>query len=94
MAAARNRCSEVVDVLLQAGSDPNIVDYSGTTALCYALESGSLESIIDKLCAVTTTTQGREKTFHWIARKRISLSGPLATFVSHSLCTGREGYWQ
>ena len=93
MQAALSRSNEVVDVLLQAGADPNIVQSDGTTALCLALESGDL-AIIDKLCAVTTTTQGREKAFYWIARKRIALSGPLATFVSHSLCTGREGYWQ
>ena len=93
MQAALSRSSEVVDVLLQAGADPNIVLTDGETALSYALQSGDL-AIIDKLCAVTTTTQGREKAFYRIARERIALSGPLATFVSHSLCTGREGYWQ
>ena len=58
MMAAQSRSSEAVDVLLQAGADPNIADPRRGTALCAALQSADL-AMIDKLCAVTTTTDGR-----------------------------------
>ena len=81
-----------MDVLLNAGADPNIVSSSGWTALCSAIQSADKDmAMIDNLCAVTTTNEGREEVFHMIAKRRLAMSGPLVTYVINSLCsTGRE----
>ena len=42
MMAAKTRSKEVLDVLLQAGADPNKVDTEGHTAFVYALQSNGI----------------------------------------------------
>ena len=90
MTAAKCRSNDAIDVLLHAEADPNIIDSNGRTALSLAIFSKDIATI-DKLCGVTTTTRVRKEVFKNIADKRITMSGPLAKYVTDSLSNAGEG---
>ena len=86
MSAALTRSNEVIQVLLTAGADPNIIDSNGNTALTHAIQSEDI-STMELLCSITKV--GRKGAFRWIGEKRLDISDsePVLQFIRDSLAT-------